>query len=414
MSDSRVGEMFGLHSGNVTVNEETALSIATLFACANVLSSSFAFLPWDIIKSDGSNRIKAANHPISFVKQRPHNLQSSFFWRKTLFIHAFIWGNGYAKIIRNGVYRPVGLKLYHPREVGVSIDSAKDNLFYKFPDENLPLPSSEVIHFKLFSTDGIMGRSFVSISADTLKVTMQARRFSISFWQNGTRLSGIIKTVKSLTTPVIDKLKKLWFTQYGGDGNAGKTAILDEGMDYTQLGVPPGDAQLLEMLKWSDEKICAMAGVPQHMAGILDRSTNNNIEHQGIEYVMYSLAPHVVNFEQECDFKLFRTQEYGDFQNKLNLNALLRADFKTRWEGYRTGIQNGVYSQNMVLELEDMNPFEGGDRRWMQSNMMPIDLADEILLSKNKKATPTTPPASNARNGVDLDKENHKNGHTVN
>ncbi|GAB3324308.1 phage portal protein [Larkinella ripae] len=404
--DEKLMRYFGLNTGKVTVTQNTILTLPVLYRCADVLSSTFAGFPWDLMYSDGDVSKKATGHPCSFVKTRPYPLQSSFVWRKTLFLRAFLQGNGIARIERNGIYRPTKLKIYDQNDV--TITRKDDELFYKFNDVKEQLPSSEVIHYKLFSTDGITGRSIIQQQA-TLKLGLQGMRFHTTLLENGSQLSGVLTHPGKLGTEAKERARGGWFNKFHGLENAGQVAILDEGMKYEQIGVNPIDAQLLEVMKLTKEDVCTMCGVQPHIVGILDRATNNNIEHQGIEFVTHTMMPHVINFEQECDYKLLRSQEQGSYYYKLNMNGLLRGDTEARKEYYQTMRMAGIMNANEIRALEDMNPYEGGERYMIQGAMVPVDKLDEIIASR-KPAQPSTPPASR---GVELN-GHHKNGHTVN
>jgi HK97 family phage portal protein len=114
------------------------------------------------------------------------------------------------------------------------------------------------------------------------------------------------------------------------------------------------------------------------MIGHLERSTNNNIEHQAIEYVQYCLMPWAIMMEQAFDSRVFRVseKESGQYYTKLELNALMRGDVTARKEFYRMMLDRGVFSINEVRRFEDMNDTAGGDIRLVQANMIPLNLIE--------------------------------------
>lgn len=68
------------------------------------------------------------------------------------------------------------------------------------------------------------------------------------------------------------------------------------------------------------------------MIADLERATNNNIEHQGMEFVQYGLMPYLVRIEEEFNSKLLREDEFGEYYFLLGLNGLLRGDANTSSE----------------------------------------------------------------------------------
>ena len=153
--------------------------------------------------------------------------------------------------------------------------------------------------------------------------------------------------------------------------------VLEEGMTYENLGIPADDAQFIQSKKFTLEEIARFYGVQLHMIQNLDKSSFNNIEQQSIEFRTYCLGPWAVIWEQEIYKNLLNeTEQMENYYAKFNFNALMRGDYKTRMEGYRTGVQMGLYSLNEVRQMEDENPItgDGGDTYWVNSAMVPINM----------------------------------------
>lgn len=407
LTDPTFGNLFNLNSGPVTVSEETALSIATVYRCVDVLSSTFAAMPWDLFRFENDKTDVATGHPVRPLLSRPHPLQTSYIWRKTLLTAALLWGNGYARIIRNGVGRPTAFKLYLSREVMVLTDQYRNVAYYRFPDVATDVESDDVIHLKIFTTDGVYGRSVIRQAAENFRGSLQSRRFITSVLANGARPAGIITKPGKINNK--QNLKDMWGDSYSGD-NVGKTAVLDEGMDYKQISMNPVDVQLLEVMKLTDEQICALFGVPQHMAGILRQSTNNNIEHQGLEFLSYSLKPHVENFTQEFNYKALLSQEQGRVVSQFDTDSLQLADLKTKQQWYQFMRNTGIMSANEIRDELNLNPYVGGDTKFIQGAMVPIGEDGKPIYpaSKPPMNTPTdTPKRSAHTNG------HHLNGHAL-
>lgn len=90
------------------------------------------------------------------------------------------------------------------------------------------------------------------------------------------------------------KLRESWQAVYGGTANTGKVVVLEEGVDYQQISIPPEEAQFLETRKFQIDEIARLYRVPPHMIGNLEKSSFNNIEQQSLEFVKYTLNPWVV------------------------------------------------------------------------------------------------------------------------
>jgi len=152
-------------------------------------------------------------------------------------------------------------------------------------------------------------------------------------------------------------------------------AVLEEGMKYQQIGIPPEEAQFLETRKFQINEIARLYRIPPHMIGDLDKSSFSNIEQQSLEFVKYTLDPWVIRWEQSLQKSLFLPQEKKQYFVKLNVDGLLRGDYQSRMTGYSIGRQNGWLSSNDIREMENMNLIpdsEGGNLYLINGNMTKL------------------------------------------
>jgi HK97 family phage portal protein len=188
---------------------------------------------------------------------------------------------------------------------------------------------------------------------------------------------------------------------YQGSGNAHRIAVLEEGMKFTSIGIPPEQAQFLETRKFQINEIARIFRIPPHMVGDLEKSSFSNIEQQSLEFVKYTLDPWVIRWEQAMQRTLLLPQEKREFFIKFNVDGLLRGDYESRMSGYATARQNGWMSANDIRELENLNliPDElGGNHYLINGNMTKLEDAGAFAgnaktqekeeTSENKTRTP--------------------------
>ena len=149
--------------------------------------------------------------------------------------------------------------------------------------------------------------------------------------------------------------------------------ILEEGLKWASTSIPPDSAQFLQTREFSVVDVARWFNLPPHKLKDLARATFSNIEEQSLEFVKESLLPMIVMMEQELNRKLLRESEKGTFYFKFNLDGILRGDIKTRTEAYKNLMAVGAISPNEIRQKEEMNPYEGGDSRFMQLNSSPIN-----------------------------------------
>ena len=201
-------------------------------------------------------------------------------------------------------------------------------------------------------------------------------------------------------------MRESWNAVYRGTNNAHKIAVLEEGMKYQQIGIPPEEAQFLETRKFQINEIARLYRIPPHMVGDLEKSSFSNIEQQSLEFVKYTLDPWVIRWEQSLQKALLLPGEKGKYFIKLNVDGLLRGDYQSRMNGYSIGRQNGWLSANDIREMEDLNPLsdeEGGNLYLINGNMCKLSdagiFAGQTQQEESEPDPEEKPPENNRKRG---------------
>jgi HK97 family phage portal protein len=360
-------------SSGVSVNETTALQYSAVYAAIRLLSESVASLPLHTYQRQETGKQRATAHPVARLLAGSVNPRmSSYSFRETIMGHALTYGNGFAEIVRDGSGNPVELLIITPDRVTVKQDD--NGAIYYLVDESLRLSADDVFHIAGLGFDGIVGYSPIKLAKECIGLGLGAERFGGSFFGNSAKPAGVLSHPNRLSAEAAENLRNTWRTAYQGVDNAGRTAILEEGMSWQSLGISNDDAQYLETRKFQITEIARWYGVPPHMIGDLDNATFSNIEHQGIEFVTYSLRPWLVRWEQEIKRKLFIDDVYF---SEFLVDGLLRGDTKTRYDGYKIARETGWLSVNEIRSLENLNGVDGGDTYIQPMNMEPMGTEPE-------------------------------------
>lgn len=352
----------------VTVSQAAAMRVNTVHACVSLISKTIASLPLYVYREDGDSKTPARDHPLwAALHNAPNARMTSFTWREIQMAHLLLWGNAYSHIQRDaGAVHLVPLMPWDvtPRLVAGSIVyDVKSN----HGDARRVL-SDDMVHVVGLGFDGVCGCSPITeFARNWLGVAIASDQHAARTFANGARPGGVLEHPGRLGPDAAARLRDQWTTAYGGSANAGKTAVLEEGMKFHPVTMTSEDAQLLESRKFSVEQIATAFGVPPHKVGSLERATFSNIEHQAIEFVTDCIRPWVVRIEQELSRKLTLAEDGIAIEFKLD--GLLRGDVKSRFEAYAIGRQNGWLSANDVRRLENLNPIENGDQYLVPVNM---------------------------------------------
>lgn len=377
--------LFGIGNtskSGISVTTETALSHSAVFACAKVLAESVASLPLELFRRESDGDVfPADNHPVyGIVNAEPSPLYTSYDFLSTSMLHLCLHGNSYAYVSRNGVNRPSELRLIDPCLVTAKVDENTGRLWYRIQNVKEPIPAENMLHVKGLSSDGLLGKSPISVFRENIGLGIAATQTAGSLWKNGTLASGYLKHPAKLTPDQAERLRSTWNSRYSGTDNAGSVIVLENGMEYTPLTLKPADAQFIETMKLSIADIARIYRVPLHMIGELDRATFNNIEHLSLEFVRNTLRPWLKNWEQELQRKLLTADEKKRMFFRFNIEGMLRGDTKARAEYYRTMFAIGAMSQNDIRGLENMNKIADGDKYFV-----PLNMADSSNLPSDTK-----------------------------
>ena len=373
-ADAGYSFLFGRTTSGKPVNERTAMQTTAVYACVRILAEAIASLPLHVYEyqDDGGKKL-VHDHPLYYLlHDEPNPEMTSFVFRETLMSHLLIWGNAYAQIIRDGAGRVLGLYPLLPDKMEVQRDD-RGNIYYAYSrnsDENpmfkeygnIKLKAEDVLHIPGLGFDGLIGYSPIAMAKNAVGMTLACEEYGASFFANGANPGGVLEHPGVLKDP--SKVRESWNSVYRGVNNAHKIAVLEEGMKYQQIGIPPEEAQFLETRKFQINEIARLYRIPPHMVGDLDKSSFSNIEQQSLEFVKYTLDPWVIRWEQSLQRSLLLPGEKGKYFIKLNVDGLLRGDYQSRMNGYAVGRQNGWFSANDIREMENMNPIpdeEGGN-----------------------------------------------------
>ena len=382
----------------VSVNEETALRYSAVWSAVTQISQTIGSLPIGLYrKLKPRGRDEMSDHPIHRVLQRPNPETSSMVFRETLQAHLLLWGNAYAEIQWNGRGNPEALWQIHPGRVQpFREDFGKRAIKYRVDGERI-VSAENMLHIPGFSGDGIVGYSVIGQGAQNLGLGLAAEQFGAAFFGNGSSFGGILTHPGKLGKDAKQGIREAIETSHQGSAKAHRFIVLGEGMTYTPIGIPPNAAQFIETRKFGTEDVARWFNMPPHMLKDLDRSTNNNIEHQSMEFVMHTIRPWCVRWEDELERKLIAPSEFNIQYVHLTMDALLRGDTKTRYDAYGVGRTHGWLSANDIRQFEDMDPLPGeqGDLYLVQQAQAPINLLSDLIQSEiDKNNTPAPAPVS--------------------
>ena len=381
-------ESIGLSTKVIRTDQDAAMKLSTVSRCIDILSDSLGKMPFYVYDSVSRKHVE---HPVSMLlATRPNNLQTPFAFRKQVEAERVCNGNGIAWIQRDPTtLRPTALFPIPSGFWTVQLQSDGSLLYtIKHPFENRTITcrQMDVLHVMAFTKNGYKGIGYLERAQEIVRTAKAAQDYSASYYLNGGQPAGILRTESDLSGTVTvtdadgtqrtiskkDRMREEWAKRQSGPDNAGKVAVLDMGLDYKPLSISNKDAQFVEQSALSVEDLARVFGVPLYKLQAGKQSYSSN-EQNAIEYVVGTLHPNAVIWEQELSYKLLTPQDLDrGLRVRGNLMNELRGDFNSRGTWYREMRDNGAFSVNDIRALEDLPDVDGGADHYASLNYVPL------------------------------------------
>lgn len=364
-----------------TVSVESAARFSAVYRCWALIGSTIGALPLNAYVGTGGSRERYPSNVID--NPHPENTQMEVI--EYLVVSMLGHGNGTAWKARDGIGRVQELWPLCPSKCRVFRDKPTDaNPSGKLIEVQDP-PSGaqrtvmagvkgDVLHLPAMTLDGVVGISPIRhVASKGIQVAIAAEKFGRQMFDTGMMTNGYLKSVDELEDWQADRQQAAWARRAQGAGNNWKIPLLDGGLTFEPIGIPPEDAQYIETRRYQVTDVGRVYGVFPWMLGETEKSTSwgSGIEVQGIGFNIYTLMHWTQRIEQRMSRELLPAGRYA----KFNVNALLRGDSKSRMESYVKGIQWGIYVPDEPRDWEELPPLPNGagTKPWRPQNFVVND-----------------------------------------
>ncbi len=405
VGDPALATIFGSNAvtaSGANVTSDTAMRISTVYACVGILSQTLAMLPINVKKyrDDGGKDIAQTHRLQKQLKYKPNKWQTSFEFREMMEVGRLLRGNSYAFIsatkgrgvneliplypdyvfpfvVNNG--QTTYINSYSPPP------DPKSKLFYQVVKDsgNLILNSDEVLHIKGLSKNGIVGMNPIELHREAIGLSMATEEHGARLFSNGAQIGGVLEHPDQLSDAAFDRLKKAWADTREGVGNAHKTAILEEGMKFTKVGMTGVDSQFLETRKYQVEDIARIFNVPLVLLGHSGdkNSTYASSENFFMSFVKNTMVPNCTRWEQALERDLFYFSEMGKYCVAFEMDEMMRGDAVARAQYLKARFEMASMCPDDIRNYEGENPTgtDEGKQYFLQSGMMPVQMAGQDI-----------------------------------
>jgi HK97 family phage portal protein len=380
-------------SSGIPITEYNALTVSDVYKCVRVLGETVAMLPWKMFKHVNEGTREATEHPLyPIMRAEPNDHMTSFDYRFAMIACLNLWGKHHSYVERNPVTGKI-VALWPLAPDRVRCERRDGDIWWYVRTQDGPETQffdDEILYIPFITIDGFNSISPIRLHAEALGLAKALEVNAATFFGNNSQPGGFLSTEKSLKKEAKERLKEAWEKLHRGVDNAHRVAVLEEGMKWNPMSVPPDVAQFIESRKFQRTDVNGLMRVPPHKTGDLERGTFSNIEQQNIEFYSDGIIPLVERIEQGCNRRLLLPSEKKKYFNQMVLKGVLRGDTAARTQYYKDMFDRGIYSGNKILELEGENPVPGLDRRFVAMNMVPLDLVDSVFKPDKTPAEPDT------------------------
>lgn len=360
------------NDSGVRVNEKTALALTAFYRGITLLAGSIATQPLHLFQRYGEqmkNKRADRTHPaVRMLTRHPNGYQNKFQFRFYMVVVMLLWGNYYAYITRNNFYEPVAMHPLPPWLVDVRVENGRKVFYVKGKRYN----NNQIFHIYGLSLDGLTGINPVKYASQTLGLNLAAERMQSSAFGKGLHAGGVIQMpeeyqgvmgstdeeAKQHMKEVRESFRELY---QNGPDSWHELMFIEPGWKFEQFKLNLETAQIIQTRKMGIADIARLLGVPLHKLMELDEATYNNIEQMGIQYVQDGVMPLTMNIEAEEDAKLLKESEKDTRYFRHNLDGLMRADIKSRYEAYSIALGRnapGFMGPEEVRDKEDLGDID--------------------------------------------------------
>ena len=358
---------------NVLVNSDTAQGLPAVYCAVNTIADAVSNLPIHVYKRDTEGeKERQRTHVVErLMNISPNGYQTAFDFKVALLRSVLLTGNGYAEIIYDNAGRVQKLIPLHPNEVNVK-KLTNHRIGYQVTDNGKPRPlqQEEILHIRVNSDDGVIGKSPITVCREALGLELAAQEHGSDFFANGIRPFGALKTDKALKSEQFKNLQE-GLEAFAKPGKRFRPLILEGGLEWAPIQISNEDAEWIESRKFGVADIARMFKISPIFIMDYSNSTYSNFSEASKAFLQQTLKPWLTNIEPALLMKLIPERNQSMVTIEFETKDMLRTTAKERFEIYDIAIRNGLMNPDECRRAENMAPREGGNeysQSWLQQS----------------------------------------------
>lgn len=400
LKDPRLNELFGSSGtdSGIRVTPETALTYSAVYAAVRCIAEAVSCLPLNLFERlpTGGKAPFRASPLHALLHDEPNPEMTSLQWREAAMAHLLLWGNSYSEIVRDLDGNVVEIWPIDPTIV-TPTRTESGELYYDLNRGKSFITAANMLHIPGLSFDGISGMSPIALARQSIGLSMAVEQFGAGYFGRGARPGGVLTFPGQLSAEARSNLRRSFEELHAGGANSHRVALLEAGLKWEAIGVPPDDSQFLQSREFQVIEIARWFNLPPNKLKDLSKTSYNSLEQMNISFAVDTLRPWLVRWEQQLNRKVIRPKDRGRLFFEFNVDGILRGDLQSRYQSYSIARNWGWLSVNEIREKENLNPIDGGDVYMQPLNMQALGTDPASAPATDPSLIATTPaPAAPA------------------
>lgn len=400
LKDPRLNELFGSSGtdSGIRVTPETALTYSAVYAAVRCIAEAVSCLPLNLFERlpTGGKAPFRASPLHALLHDEPNPEMTSLQWREAAMAHLLLWGNSYSEIVRDLDGNVVEIWPIDPTIV-TPTRTESGELYYDLNRGKSFITAANMLHIPGLSFDGISGMSPIALARQSIGLSMAVEQFGAGYFGRGARPGGVLTFPGQLSAEARSNLRRSFEELHAGGANSHRVALLEAGLKWEAIGVPPDDSQFLQSREFQVIEIARWFNIPPNKLKDLSKTSYNSLEQMNISFAVDTLRPWLVRWEQQLNRKVIRPKDRGRLFFEFNVDGILRGDLQSRYQSYSIARNWGWLSVNEIREKENLNPIDGGDVYMQPLNMQALGTDPASAPATDPSLIATTPaPAAPA------------------
>lgn len=347
--------------GGSTVSAEQLNSIPTAKTSLDLIAGSIAQLPIYLYKEQNGEVVKVPNdHRVRLLNSEANYFSDSFQYKRKLVEDYVLYGKALTYVKRSGntvielhslSAKDVQLKAFSKDRITLS----DIQIFYSGYGGSVVLPYEDVLMIDSGSNGVLKNGDKV------LQLALNEVDFSKSLLDNSALPTGVLQSPNKLSEAVVKRLRQGWQSLYAGGKNAGKTVILEDGIEYIPISLNPDQLQLTDSKKITSSEIAKLFSIPESMINsTLTKYSSNAAEN--LHFLQYTLAPIITAIESALDKSLLLESEKDNgYYFRFDTSEILRGTPKEQIEAISLALEKGIITINEARSALDKNKLQTND-----------------------------------------------------